>query len=162
MEQLVSHWTDFHEIWYLSIFRKSVQKIQVLLKYDKNNGYFTWRPIYILTISRWILLRVKNVSDKSCRENQNTHFIFKNFSQQSCRLWDNVEKYGRARQTTDSNIKWRMRFACWITMATDTHAEYVILIAFSRQKWLRERATMLAYSTLSVLCKLVIFSLVWS
>jgi len=23
MEQLGSHWTDFHEIWYLGIFRKS-------------------------------------------------------------------------------------------------------------------------------------------
>ena len=31
----------------LSIFRKSVEKIQVSLKYYKNNEYFTWRPIYI-------------------------------------------------------------------------------------------------------------------
>jgi len=29
-----------------------------------------------LIISRWILLRTRNVSDKSCRENQNTHFVF--------------------------------------------------------------------------------------
>jgi hypothetical protein len=29
MEQLGSHWTDFHEIWYLSIFRKSVEQIQL-------------------------------------------------------------------------------------------------------------------------------------
>jgi len=29
------------------IFRKSVEKIQVSLKYDKNNGYFTCRPMYI-------------------------------------------------------------------------------------------------------------------
>jgi len=41
MEQLDSHWTDFHEILYLSSFRKSVEKIQVSLKSDKNNGYFT-------------------------------------------------------------------------------------------------------------------------
>jgi hypothetical protein len=27
MGQLVSHWTDFHEIWYSSTFRKSVEKI---------------------------------------------------------------------------------------------------------------------------------------
>ena len=38
MEQLGSHWTDFNEIWYLSIFRKSDEKIQVLFKSDKNNG----------------------------------------------------------------------------------------------------------------------------
>ena len=35
------HWTDFHEIGYLSIFRKSVEKFQVSLKSDENNGYFT-------------------------------------------------------------------------------------------------------------------------
>jgi hypothetical protein len=29
-------------------------------------------------ISRLILLRMRNVSDKSCRENQNTHFMFSN------------------------------------------------------------------------------------
>ena len=26
-ERLGSHWTDFHEIWYLGIFRKSAEKI---------------------------------------------------------------------------------------------------------------------------------------
>jgi len=41
MEQFVSNWTDFQEIWYLRIFRKSVEKIQFSLKSDKNNGHFT-------------------------------------------------------------------------------------------------------------------------
>jgi len=41
IQQPGSHWTDFHEIWYLSIFQKSVEKIQASLKADKNNGYFT-------------------------------------------------------------------------------------------------------------------------
>ena len=40
MEQLDSHWTDFHEILYLSIFGKSVEKFQALIKSDKKNGYF--------------------------------------------------------------------------------------------------------------------------
>jgi len=30
------------------------------------------------------------------------------------------KKYGRARQATDDNLIWRMRFACWITSAADT------------------------------------------
>jgi hypothetical protein len=38
---------DFYEILYLSIFWKSVDKIQVSLKSDKNKGNFIWRPIYI-------------------------------------------------------------------------------------------------------------------
>ena len=53
-------------------------------------------------ISRRILLIMRNVSDKSCRENQNTHFVFNNFPfRKSCSLWDNVEKCGRAGQATD-------------------------------------------------------------
>ena len=42
MEQLGSHWKDFHEIWYLNIFRKYVEKIQVLLKGNKNTEHFAW------------------------------------------------------------------------------------------------------------------------
>jgi hypothetical protein len=38
MEQFGSHWADFHEILYLRIVQKSVKKIQVSLKSDKNNG----------------------------------------------------------------------------------------------------------------------------
>ena len=33
--------TDFHEIWYLNIFRNYIENIQVSSKSDKNNGYFT-------------------------------------------------------------------------------------------------------------------------
>ena len=40
MEQLECHWTDFNEILYLSIFRYSVEKIQVSLKSDKNERHF--------------------------------------------------------------------------------------------------------------------------
>jgi hypothetical protein len=47
MEELGFQWKDLHEIWYLSLFRKSVEKIQVSLKSDKNDGYFTWRSMYI-------------------------------------------------------------------------------------------------------------------
>jgi len=45
MEQLGSHWTDFHEIWYLSIFRKkNLKKIQISLKSENDNEHFTWKP----------------------------------------------------------------------------------------------------------------------
>jgi len=35
MEQLGSHWTDFHKILRMSIFQKSVEKIQVPFTSDK-------------------------------------------------------------------------------------------------------------------------------
>jgi hypothetical protein len=39
-----------------------------------------------------------------------------------------------------------MRCACWITKATDTYSEYVFLIAFPWQQWLREHTSMLRYA----------------
>jgi hypothetical protein len=77
---------------------------------------------------------MKHVSDKSCTENQNTHFMSNNFFSENRAVYEIMwKKYGRARQTTDDNIIRRMRFACRITKATDTHSEYVILIAFPWQ-----------------------------
>ena len=35
---------------------------------------------------------------------------------------------------------WRMRIACWITNATDTYSEYVLLTSFPLHQWLREPA----------------------
>jgi hypothetical protein len=47
---------------------------------------------------------------------------------------------------------WRMRFACWMTKATDTHSQCVILIAFLLQKWLRECSSMLRYRPIYFAC----------
>jgi hypothetical protein len=41
VEKLGCQWTDVNKIWYLGLFRNSIEKIQVSLKYDMNNGYFT-------------------------------------------------------------------------------------------------------------------------
>jgi hypothetical protein len=37
---------------------------------------------------------------------------------------------------------WRIRIAWWITTTTNTHSEYVILIAFPLPKWQHEHASM--------------------
>jgi hypothetical protein len=66
-----------------------------------------------------------------------------------------VEKYGRAGQATDDNITRCMSIACWLPKATDTHSEYIILIAFSLQQWFRERASLLCPAYIACL---VLFS----
>ena len=59
----------------LSVFRKSVQKIQVSLKSYKNNGYFTLRPTHIFyNISLSSSYNAKCFSH-SCREYQNTFYV---------------------------------------------------------------------------------------
>ena len=54
------------------------------------------------------------------------------FARKSFRFADNVEKHFGSMQVTDNNIR-RMRLACSISKATNTHSEYVILIAFPLQ-----------------------------
>ena len=77
MEQLCSHCLDFHEIKYLSIFQKSVEKIQVSLQLDKKSGYLTWKPVHILiifcSVYRRMMFQAKVV------EKIKTHFMLNNF-----------------------------------------------------------------------------------
>ena len=94
-----------------------------------------------MTISRSVLLRTRNVSDKSCRENKNTHFVFSEifpkivpFKRQCKKI---MVEPGRPQMTI-----WRMRVPCWITKATNTHSEYVLFIYFLLQQWLHERGSM--------------------
>jgi hypothetical protein len=83
-----------------------------------------------MKISRSLLLRIRNVSFKICRENENTYFMFNIlFFRKSCRLQDNMGKYCTAGQVTDDRIIGRKRFACWIKRAIGTHSEHVILLA---------------------------------
>jgi len=59
-----------------------------------------------------IVLSMTNVSDKSCRENRNTHFVFSNLfkSQAVCEaMWINTVEPDRPQMTI-----WRMRIACRI------------------------------------------------
>ena len=120
MEQLGSHRTDFYDIQ--EFLEKYIEKIQVSLKYDKQNGYFTWRRLYT-----YVNISLSSSKNEKCLglklyTNQNTYFTFNNFFPiRSCRLWINVKEYSTAKQATVHKIMRRIRTACWITKATDTH-----------------------------------------
>ena len=48
---------------------------------------------------------------KRCSRHQNTHFVSNKIFPKSVPLWDNIQKYGRARLlTNDIYIIWQMRF----------------------------------------------------
>jgi hypothetical protein len=90
-----------------------------------------------LTLSCPVLLRMKKVSDKSCRQNQNKHFMFHNFffNCDVCEiLWKTFVEPGMPQLTI-----WCMGIACWIPNPTNTHSDYVILL----QQWLHEHTSML-------------------
>jgi hypothetical protein len=56
----------------------------------------------------------------------------------------------------------RMRNACWITKATSTNSEYVILITVPLQQWVHERASLLCCTCLATWnsqeFKIIVFS----
>ena len=100
-----------------------------------------------MIIYRWILLRMRNISDKFV-EKTKTHilwsitffFIFENLAVYEI-MWKDILKPDRPQMTI-----WRMSIACWIPDATNTHSEYVMLIALPLQQWLYERYSVLHYT----------------
>ena len=70
---------------------------------------------------------MRNVSDKSCRQNQNTHFVFSNIFPKILsfmrKCGKNVVEGDRPQMTI-----WGMRISCWITKATNTHSGCVVSI----------------------------------
>jgi len=76
------------------IFFKSVEKIQVLLKSDKNNKFSIWRPMYLHI---WYLAEFLVEWEKfqnRVAEKIKIQFLFRKL----CHIWDNMEKYGTAEQ----------------------------------------------------------------
>ena len=94
------------------------------------------------------------------------------FFLKSCRLWDNVEKYGGARVAANDS----MAACCRISKATLTQAhscsrapthkhthKYVILTAFPRLQWLRERTFELLSTCIAfVVCIIGKGAMCWS
>ena len=79
--------------------------------------------------------------------------MFKNFFENLAvyEMWENIVEQGRPQMTI-----WRMRIACWITKATNTHTGCVILIAFPVHQWLHERASLLRHTYVACLVTIII------
>jgi hypothetical protein len=106
--------TQLHSVLHLSIF-------QIPLISDNNNGYFTWRPIYIFLshltqfVLEWEMFHTKVV------EKVKKHILcwitfFKNCALFEI-MWKNIVKLGRPHVTI-----WHMCIACWRSKATNTHS----------------------------------------
>jgi hypothetical protein len=92
------------------------------------------------------------VQEKLCRENQNTHFMFSNFSENYTVYERMCKKHDWARQATDDNQC--THFACWMPMATYTHSEYckVILTSFPSKQWFCEHTSLSCLYLHSLFC----------
>jgi hypothetical protein len=92
---------------------------------------------------------MKNVSDKICTENQNTHFgfsnffIFRNIYEIMWGEEKNVVERGRAQMAT-----WRKRTACWILGYRHTFRKH---ITFPLHQWVNESISMLGHTYIDCL-----------
>ena len=126
--------------------------MQFLLKSDKNNGYFTWRLFTFMTISRWLLLRMRNVSYKYCRENQDTHCMYRAIyeimwsSQRRCK-----RQYGGALYSLSVRLHWRKHTPALMHARTHPHAHTEIFNISCPHQWFRERGWMLRYTCIACL-----------
>ena len=80
-----------------------------------------------MIVSSWVFLRIRNVVDKRCTENQNTHFVFNNSPPENRTVydivWKNIVNPDRLQMTI-----WHMCIACYIPKSTNTPSECVIFI----------------------------------
>jgi hypothetical protein len=79
----------------------------------------------------------------------NFFFFFRNHAVYEI-TWKIIAEPGRPQITI-----WRIRIACWITKATNTHTGYVILIALPLHQWLKARASVLCYTYISCFVKVL-------
>jgi len=70
-----------------------------------------------MIISQRILLRIRNVSGKSCRENQNTHFYVERRFPESRTFYAVLCESGVGPDRQQMAVR-SMRIACWIPEVT--------------------------------------------
>jgi hypothetical protein len=104
-------------------FLKSVEKIQVSWKSDKNNEYFIWWPLFITYHIPFSSSKNEKYFRRIYRENQNSHFVLNNPFFRNCVFCEimlkNIVESGRPH-----TIIWRMRIVCWVTKTSNTPRMY--------------------------------------
>ena len=111
---------SFYVIWRLKLFRKSIQKIHDALKSGRNNQHVTWRPIHIFKsylpkfFPELEMFQSKVVEKIKTHIFCSIHFFFENRT--VCEIM-----WGKVGQTAEDSKIRRMRFACRIPKATNTH-----------------------------------------
>jgi hypothetical protein len=95
---------------------------------------------------------MRNVSDKRCRGNQYTYFVFNISLSKIVFSRDNVQIYGRVDRRWVTQYNKAHAYYMLDTKATNTDSEYVIIIAFPLQQLWQERASVLRYTSTYVAC----------
>jgi len=76
----------------------------------------------VLILSCSVLLIMRSISYKHCRENQNPHFLFNYAFFENRAVYEIVWKHKVEREMPQMTI-WHMRIACRIPKDTNTHTQ---------------------------------------
>jgi hypothetical protein len=98
--------------------KKSVKKIEDSPNLIRITGILHKDQYSFLTITNSFLLRIENISDKYCKENQNTYLILRNiFFFENCAVYKTMFKNILQPDRSQMTI-WRITFTCCLTNAT--------------------------------------------
>ena len=141
--------TNFHKIWYLSIFRKSVEKIQVSLKSKRIMGTLHKDQNIFYHILLSYSQNEKCSAQNLQRKSKDAFYIQQTFFENRA-VYEILQKSNTEPARQQMTIRC-IRVACSIPKATNKHLHYLTLIYFPLQQCLHERASTFRYAHISCL-----------
>jgi hypothetical protein len=120
MKQFGCHWKDFHEIWYLSVFGYLSRKYKFNYTLTQTTGTLHKDLRTFITLSRRILLRMSNVSEKKLQIKPKHTFCVKWLFSKGRAVYEIMWKSMVEPDRPDDNTIRCMRFSYWISDSTNT------------------------------------------
>ena len=116
------------------------RKFEINLSRARIRGTLQEDQLTFLVVSRSALLRMRNVSDRPCKETQNTHCMINNFFlAQILPFCDMMWRKTPVEPDSPQMTIWRMRILRYVPKPTNTHLqEYRVPLAFPQQQWLQD------------------------
>ena len=137
--------------FYISVFFENLsRKFKFSLKSDKHNEYFTRRRKYIFLYGIFLTSFQNEKCFRQSLQIKSKHALYIYFFSKIVPFYEIMWKHFVERGGPQMTI-WCTHFACWMRKATNTHSEYVILIAFPLQQWLREHTSTFRYTYIACL-----------
>jgi hypothetical protein len=148
MVQLCPNWTDFNKIWYLIIFGNCWEYYSFLKIREMMATLHEYQYTFLI-VSLSVLLFVPG---KICRDNQNTHLVFKFFFRKSYLFLDNAEKniVQPVRPQMTNQYGTCTLHTGYLGLQTHSHNLYYLLI-FHCNNDMHERATILRHTYIACL-----------
>jgi hypothetical protein len=103
-KELAFHWTNFDKIWYLNVLKNLLEEFSFHQNMTRMTGAHMKTFLHLWQYLAEFFLKWKMFKIKCIEKIKRRILCSVTFSRKSCRLWDNVEKYGWAREAANDSI----------------------------------------------------------